>query len=127
MPEKATLERAKKDKREGKAPSTQAGEFVREEIETHSRRQAWGTVGQAGDCDRLVESTTGGRRSTAARKRRYVGANATECGKRLSSGTRGRSQGFTGSIARRDTCVEARRPRSGIEEGAFQACTRGGG
>ena len=33
MPEKATLERAKKDKREGKAPSTQAGEFVREEIE----------------------------------------------------------------------------------------------
>ena len=33
MPEKQTLERAKKDKREGKAPSTQAGEFVREEIE----------------------------------------------------------------------------------------------
>jgi len=33
MPEKETLERAKKDKREGKAPTTQAGEFVREEIE----------------------------------------------------------------------------------------------
>src|SRR2546430_362179 len=33
MPEKETLERAKEDKREGKAPSTQAGEFVREEIE----------------------------------------------------------------------------------------------
>lgn len=33
MPEKETLERAKQDKREGKAPSTQAGEFVREEIE----------------------------------------------------------------------------------------------
>jgi hypothetical protein len=32
MPEKKTLERAKKAKREGKAPSTQAGEFVREEI-----------------------------------------------------------------------------------------------
>ena len=32
MPEKKTLERARKDKREGKAPSTQAGEFVREEI-----------------------------------------------------------------------------------------------
>lgn len=32
MPEKKTLERAKKDKQEGKAPSTQAGEFVREEI-----------------------------------------------------------------------------------------------
>jgi len=32
MPEKATLARARRDKREGKAPSTQAGEFVREEI-----------------------------------------------------------------------------------------------
>src|SRR5437773_7369225 len=37
MPEKETLERAEEDKREGKAPSTQAGEFVREEIE-HVRR-----------------------------------------------------------------------------------------
>ena len=36
MPEKKTLERAKKDKAEGKAPSTQAGEFVREEME-HAR------------------------------------------------------------------------------------------
>ena len=33
MPERKTLERARKDKREGKAPSTQAGEFVHEEIE----------------------------------------------------------------------------------------------
>ena len=37
MPEKETLKRARKAKREGKAPSTQAGEFVREEIE-HVRR-----------------------------------------------------------------------------------------
>ncbi|WP_242107997.1 DUF6496 domain-containing protein [Luteimonas aquatica] len=33
MPEKKTLDRARKDKREGKSPSTQAGEFVHEEIE----------------------------------------------------------------------------------------------
>src|SRR5687767_15377776 len=33
MPEKETLERARQDKREGKAASTQAGKFVREEIE----------------------------------------------------------------------------------------------
>src|SRR4051812_48009019 len=32
MPEKETLERARRDKESGKAPSTQAGEFVREEI-----------------------------------------------------------------------------------------------
>jgi Family of unknown function (DUF6496) len=33
MPEKRTVERAKEDLRKGKAPSTAAGEFVREEIE----------------------------------------------------------------------------------------------
>jgi hypothetical protein len=32
MPEKRTLERARRDKRQGKAASTQAGEFVREEM-----------------------------------------------------------------------------------------------
>ena len=32
MPEKATLQRARRDKRQGKAASTQAGEFVREEM-----------------------------------------------------------------------------------------------
>jgi hypothetical protein len=33
MPEKKTTDRAKQDKREGKSPSTQAGEFVHEEID----------------------------------------------------------------------------------------------
>lgn len=33
MPSETTLERAKRDRQQGKAPSTQAGEFVREEIE----------------------------------------------------------------------------------------------
>jgi len=33
MPEKKTIERAREDEREGKSASTQAGEFVREEME----------------------------------------------------------------------------------------------
>jgi hypothetical protein len=32
MPEQQTIERARKDKRKGKSPTTQAGEFVREEM-----------------------------------------------------------------------------------------------
>lgn len=32
MPEKTTIQKAKKDLREGKSPSTAAGEFIREEI-----------------------------------------------------------------------------------------------
>src|SRR5215470_17595007 len=33
MPLKRTIEKARKDRREGKSPSTQAGEFVKEEID----------------------------------------------------------------------------------------------
>ena len=33
MPKKSTVEKAREDEREGKSPSTQAGEFVREEID----------------------------------------------------------------------------------------------
>jgi hypothetical protein len=33
MPDKETLERAREDAREGKSPSTQAGEFVRQEFD----------------------------------------------------------------------------------------------
>jgi hypothetical protein len=32
MPEKETMERAERDRRQGKAPTTQAGEFIREEM-----------------------------------------------------------------------------------------------
>src|SRR5438105_15593994 len=32
MPEKETIQRARRDKAQGKSPSTQAGEFVREEV-----------------------------------------------------------------------------------------------
>ncbi len=42
MPWKTTLERARADKRASKAPTTQAGEFVREEME-HIRRGKHGT------------------------------------------------------------------------------------
>ena len=37
MPEKETLERAREDAREGKSPSTQAGEFVRRRCTTFVR------------------------------------------------------------------------------------------
>jgi hypothetical protein len=33
MPKRETIERARRDAREGKAPSTQAGEFIKEEID----------------------------------------------------------------------------------------------
>lgn len=44
MPEKKTVQRAKEDLKEGKSPTTAAGEFVREEIE-HVRRGKHGARG----------------------------------------------------------------------------------
>jgi hypothetical protein len=41
MPERRTIERAREDEREGKAPSTQAGEFIREEFH-HIREGKYG-------------------------------------------------------------------------------------
>jgi len=41
MPEKATVKRARKDRRAGRAPTTQAGSFVREEIH-HVRKRKHG-------------------------------------------------------------------------------------
>src|SRR5262245_27385764 len=41
MPEEDVIERAREDAREGKSPSTQAGEFVREEME-HIREEEHG-------------------------------------------------------------------------------------
>ncbi|HTS74976.1 MAG TPA: hypothetical protein VMG40_02165 [Bryobacteraceae bacterium] len=43
MPEKKTIERARKDAREGKARGTQAGEYVREEME-HIRKGKHGAA-----------------------------------------------------------------------------------
>jgi len=50
MPDEETLERAREDAAEGKAPSTQAGEFVKEEMD-HIRED------QAGDRHRTVEGS----------------------------------------------------------------------
>lgn len=52
MPEKETIERAHEDAREGKSPSTQAGEFVREEM-----HQARCRLTAAGDRHRPLQGS----------------------------------------------------------------------
>ena len=61
MPERKTMERAEHDRRSGKAPTTQAGEFVREEIEhvregkhgARSTKQAPSRIGHCRSISRL--------------------------------------------------------------------------
>ena len=77
MPDKDTLRKAKRDKRQGKAPSTQAGEFVREEIHK-SAKQARREVDPAGDRHRLAKARRAGverrRPRTAKYRKRHARA-----------------------------------------------------
>ncbi len=79
MPEPETIRRARADKREGKAPSTQAGEFVREEI--HHIRE--GKHGATSTKQAIAIGLSKARRATkvsAKRSRAALGALKKEGG-----------------------------------------------
>jgi len=66
MPAEETLKRAHKDAEEGKSPSTQAGEFAREEID-HIREGKHGApFDQAGNRDWALKGAPRGRTAEAA-------------------------------------------------------------
>jgi hypothetical protein len=54
MPEKQTIERAKRDKQQGKSSSTQAGEFVRGGNPSYQGRQTRCSIDETGDCHRFI-------------------------------------------------------------------------
>jgi hypothetical protein len=72
MPEKRTVRRAKEDLREGKRPTTAAGEFVREEIE-HVRQGKHG----ARSPKQAIAIAPRGRAAEAARQGSDLGAYAS--------------------------------------------------
>src|SRR5688572_28801457 len=92
MPEKKTRERARRAKREGKSPSTQAGEFVREEIH-HVR---------------------GGKHGARSTKQAIaIGlSKARRAGVRLRSPKRGSASTKTRKQAKRDSARGRRRGRA---------------
>jgi Family of unknown function (DUF6496) len=82
VPEKRTIQRARKDAQEGKAPSTQAGEFVREEM------------------DHIREGKHGAR---SAKQAIAIGlSKARRAGVKLAPPKRGRASETTRSAAERD-------------------------
>lgn len=100
MPEKRTLEAARKAKREGKAPSTQAGEFVHEEIEhvrkgkhgAHSPEQAIAIgLSKARRAGVKLPAPKMGRATAAVRKRALRDLRKGRGGKRETSRTRARA------------------------------------
>ncbi len=105
MPEKETLERARRDKREGKAASTQAGEFVREEI--HHVRE--GKHGARSTKQAIAIGLSKARRAgvklqspppSASARTRESAASATRAGKRHAKPSRRRSQAMLNKLRR---------------------------
>lgn len=106
MPEKKTVERARRDKREGKAPSTQAGEFVREEIE-HIRE---GQHGARSASQAIAIGLSKARRAgvklpppekgTASEETRESAKRALEAGKSPHPPSRKRSRAVTEALQR---------------------------
>ncbi len=71
MPDKQTIDRAREDAREGKSPSTQAGEFVREEMD-HIREGKHGARStKQAIAIGLVESQAGGSFFAAAERQSF--------------------------------------------------------
>src|SRR5205809_3901258 len=106
MPETMTLKRAEKDKREGKAPSTQAGEFVREEI--HHIRE--GKHGARSTKQAIAIGLSKARRAgvelpppakgRATAKTRKSAASAVRAGRRHRKPARSRSRAIVRALRR---------------------------
>lgn len=100
MPERKTLDRARQAKREGKAPTTQAGEFVREEIEhiregkhgARSTKQAIAIgLSKARRAGVKLKPPKRGQASARTRKSAERAYRAGQSGKRQVSGSRSRA------------------------------------
>lgn len=96
MPDKATLRRAERDRREGEAPSTQAGEFVRGEIEharegTHGARSARQAIAIGLSKARRAGVKTPPRNGSTSRQTRRPAARDTRAASRAVSTRRSRA------------------------------------
>jgi len=118
MPEQRTIERAKKDAQEGKSPSTQAGEFVREEMD-HIRE---GKHGAASTKQAIAIGLSKARRAgvnlrppakgKASAKTRRSAASAWRKGRRGTPKSRTRSQARSKALRREGRAAASHRALS---------------
>jgi Family of unknown function (DUF6496) len=134
MPEKKTLERARRDKAQGKSASTQAGEFVREEIEhvregkhgARSTKQAIAIgLSKARRAGVILKAPRRGTTSAATRRQAARDTRRGRACSRRPSSTRsratlralsreGRSAGSREALSRQARGAAARRPKAGL-------------
>ena len=131
MSEEETIERAREDKREGKSPSTEAGEFVREEME-HIRKGEHGArsakeaiaIGLSKARRAGVKLPPPKRGKTSSRTRRQAERD-------LGQRSRRAPETFTHAIARDEAraqaggpfgCFTSRTVSSGAQRGTLAVC-----
>lgn len=120
MPEKETVERARKAKRRGKSPSTQAGEFVREEVR-HVRRGKHGARStKQAIAIGLSKARRGGVRLPPPRKGRVSERSRRSAARAYQSGQRGRSR----PSRRRSRAAEGALRREGRVAASRRALSR---
>ncbi|HEX3093131.1 MAG TPA: transcription elongation factor [Candidatus Angelobacter sp.] len=124
MPEQETLERAKQDKREGKSPSTQAGEFVREEI--HHIRE--GKHGAASAKQAVAIGFSKARRAGVdlpAPKKGRVSEKTRKAAERDSSHGRSGREKVSAKRSRSSEAALKREPRSAASHKALSRQAKG--
>jgi hypothetical protein len=114
MPEKETIKRARRDKRQGKSPSTQAGEFVREEIHhvregKHGARNTKQAIAIGLSKARRAGVKLGTPKRASAATRRSAQSARRRAGKRVSSK---RSQAMRRKLKREGHSAASRRALS---------------
>src|SRR6186713_233944 len=112
MPEKATVERARQAKRAGKSPTTQAGEFVREEIHhvregKHGARSAKQAIAIGLSKARRAGVKLPAPKNAKASTRRSA-ASASRAGKRRARPSPRRSRGARKALKRQGHSAASR-------------------
>jgi hypothetical protein len=129
MPEKRTIQRARKDAREGKSASTQAGEFVREEMD-HIRK---GKHGARSTKQAIAIGLSKARRSgvklsppkagtTSARTRRQAERDMGKAGTKRKTSAK-RSRAVSGALKREGRTAASKKSLS--RQARSSARTRG--
>jgi uncharacterized protein DUF6496 len=121
MPEKSTIQRAKKDAEEGKAPSTQAGEFVREEMD-HIRE---GKHGARNPQQAIAIGLSKARRAGVKLPPPNKGATSEATRKKAARDTaKGQTQPNAKPSAKRSKAVTTALKREGSEAASHRALSK---
>lgn len=122
MPEKKTQERAKADEREGKSPSTQAGEFVREEMD-HIRE---GKHGARSSKQAIAIGLSKARRAGVKLSPPKAGTSAKTKAQAARDSERGQASHGKAPSAKRSRASSAALKREGSSAASREALSRQG-